>query len=172
LKKFNGDFTNLVIQANNDSQKLLDLILENFPSFNDESMYKGIKVYFYKRAQLLIADIYQAFEGHKFGRFDNINEITACADYKLPFVFRRLGIFSYSDYLADKIDNQIQIEKDSEEEIEIRSNTIRTVELMKQKIKGKIAHADSIHINDHIRMLGQKKINNDKPYHHTRTTSY
>jgi hypothetical protein len=148
------------------------LILENFPSFSDESTYKGKRVYFYKRAQLLVADIYQAFEGHKFGIFDNINEITACADYKLPFVFRRLGIFSYSDYLADKIDNQIQIEKDSEEEVEIRANTIWAVELMKQQIKEKITHADSIHINDHIRMLGQNKIKNDKPYHHTRTTSY
>ncbi|MBS3147204.1 hypothetical protein J4471_05935 [Candidatus Woesearchaeota archaeon] len=27
------------------------------------------RVYFYKRAQLLIADIVQAFNGHEFGRF-------------------------------------------------------------------------------------------------------
>jgi len=153
LEKFNGDFSNLLIKANSNSQKLLELIIENFPSFSDESTYKGKRIYFYKRAQLLVADIYQAFDGHSFGKFDNISEITACADYKLPFVFRRLGIFSYSDYLADKIDNQVQIEKDSEEEIEIRANTIQVVELMKHKIKKKNAHADSIHINDHIWML-------------------
>jgi len=172
LKKFNGDLTNLVLKASGDSQKLLNLIIENFSSFTDESTYKGTKVYFYKRAQLLTADIYQAFIDHEFGRLKNINELTACADYKLPFVLRRLGIFSYSDYLANKIDNQIQIEKDSEEEIEIRANTIWTVELMKQKIKQKIDQVDSIHINDHIWMLGQKKLKNDKPYHLTRTTSY
>ena len=72
----------------------------------------------------------------------------------------------------DKIDNQMQIDKDSEEEVEIRANTIRTVEVMKNKIKTKIPNIDSIHINDHIWMLGQKKIENDKPYHHTRTIAY
>lgn len=172
LEKFDEDFTNLVFQANGDSQKLLNLIIENFSSFADESTYKGKKVYFYKRAQLLTADIYQTFTDHEFGRLKNTNELTACADYKLPFVLRRLGIFSYSNYLTNKIDNQIQIEKDSEEEIEIRANTIWTVELMKQKIKQKITQVDSIHINDHIWMLGQKKLKNDKPYHLTRTTCY
>src|SRR3989344_1337553 len=34
-------------------------------------------------------------------------------------LFRSFGIFSYSDCLAGKIDNQEPIEKDSEEEIEI-----------------------------------------------------
>jgi len=172
LKKFEGDFTNLLKKANGDSHKLLRLIVENFPSFEDSSTFKGKRVYFYKRAQLLIADIFQAFNEYEFGRLKNINQLTACADYKLPFVLRRLGIFSYSDYLSDKIDNQEPIEKDSEEEIELRANTIWVVELMKQKIKKKIAHADSIHVNDHLWLLGQKKLRDDKPYHLTRTTSY
>jgi hypothetical protein len=172
LEKFDGDFTNIFKKTNADSQKLLSLIIENFPSFEDSSTYKGEKVYFYKRAQLLTADIVQAFNGEKFGKLENVSELTACADYKLPFVLRRLGIFSYSDYLADKIDNRVQIDKDSEEEVELRANTIWVVELIKQKIKKKIAHADSIHVNDHIWMLGQEKLKNDKPYHLTRTTSY
>ena len=172
IEKFNGDFANLIKKANGDSQKLLRLIVENFPSFEDSSIYKGRRVYFYKRAQLLISDIFQAFDGHKFGKLRNITELTACADYKLPFVLRRLGIFSYSYYLTDKIDNQIQIDKDSEEEIEIRANTIWVVELIKQKLKKKIPHVGSIHINDHLWMLGQKKLKNDKPYHLTRTVCY
>ncbi len=172
VNNFEGDFTNLVKDAKGDSQELLRLIVKNFPSFEDSSIYKGEKVYFYKRAQLLVSDIVQAFGGHGLGRLKNINELTACADYKLPFVLRRLGIFSYSDNLAGKIDNQIPIERDSEEEIELRANTIWVVELIKQKIQKKILHADSIHVNDHIWMLGQKKLKNDKPYHLTRTTSY
>ncbi|MFH1455449.1 MAG: queuosine salvage family protein [archaeon] len=172
IKKYDGDFTNIVKEANGDSQKLLNLIVTNFPSFEDEATFKGKRVYFYKRAQLLVADIIQAFEGKDFGKMEQVSELTACADYKLPFVLRRLGIFSYSTYLNEKIDNQIPIDKESEEEIEIRANTIWVVELIKQKIKNKIAHADSIHVNDHIWMLGQKKLKNDKPYHLTRTTSY
>jgi hypothetical protein len=172
LKKFDGDFTNLVRQANKDSQKLLTLIIENFPSFEDDSIYKGKRVYFYKRAQLLVSDIFQVFAEYEFGRLKNINELTAFADYKLPFVLRRLGVLSYSDYLANKIDNQIQIDKDSEEEVEIRANTIWVVELIKQKVKKKIAQVDSIHINEHIWMISHKKLKNDKPYHLTRTTAY
>ena len=172
IKKFDGDFTNVIKKTNGDSQKLLELIFENFPSFEDTAVYKRKKVYFYKRAQLLVSDIYQAFSEQEYGRLKNIDQLTACADYKLPLVLRRLGIFEYSDYLANKIDNKILIEKNSLEEIEIRANTIWAVELLKQKIKAKIPNVDSIHINDHIRMLGQKKLKNDKPYHLTRTTAY
>ncbi|MCA9487793.1 MAG: queuosine salvage family protein [Nanoarchaeota archaeon] len=172
LKKFDGEFTNVLKKANGDSRKLLGLIVENFPSFEDSSIYNGRRVYFYKRAQLLVADIFQAFKKHEFGKLTNVDKLTACADYKLPFVLRRLGIFSYSNYLADKIDNQIQIDKDSEEELELRSNTIFVVEMIKQKLKNKIKKVDSIHVNDHIWFLGQNKLKNDKPYHLTRTTSY
>lgn len=172
VQKFTGDFTNLVKKANGDSQKLLSLIVENFPSFEDSSTYRGKRVYFYKRAQLLVSDIHQAFEGKDFGDLKNINELTACADYKLPLVLRRLGILSYSDHLAGKIDNQIPIDKDSEEEVEIRANTIWAVELIKQKLKDKIPLINSIHVNDHLWLLGQQKIKNDKPYHLTRTTAY
>ena len=76
----------------------------------------------------------QAFDRHEFGKLKNISELTACADYKLPFVLRRLGIFSYLDYLADKIDNQETIDKDSEEEIELRANTILSFGLVQEPL--------------------------------------
>jgi len=172
IKKFDGDFSNVIRKADGDALKLLSLIVENFPSFEDSTVYKGKKVYFYKRAQLLVSDIYQAFDGQGHGKLKNIDQLTACADYKLPLVLRRLGIFEYSDDLAHKIDNKILIEKGSLEEIEIRANTIWAVELLKQKIKAKIPNVDSIHINDHLWMLGQEKLKKDKPYHLTRTTAY
>ena len=61
-----------------------------------------------------------------------MDKITAFADYKIPFILRRLWVLEYSQSLAYKIDNQIEIEKWSDEEIEIRSNTIWAIELMKQ----------------------------------------
>ena len=172
IKKFEGSFTNVIKKSKGDATKLLDLIIKNFPSFDDSAIYEGKKIYFYKRAQLLVSDIIQSFSEQEIGEIKNISELTACADYKLPFVLRRLGIFSYSNYLSDKIDNQIPLDKESKEEIEIRANTIWVVELIKNGIKNKIPNADSIHINDHIWMLGQQKLRNDKPYHLTRTTLY
>ncbi len=172
LDKFDGDFTNLVKKAKGDLQVMLDLLLENFPSFRDTSLYKGEKIYFYKRAQLLIADIYQTFNNGEFGEMTNASVLTACADYKLPLILRKMGIISYSDYLADKIDNKVEIKKDSEEEIELRANTIWAIELIREKIKKAMPNVYSIHINDYIWTLSQKKSKDDKPYHLTRTIFY
>lgn len=171
-KKFEGDFSKLIDKAEGDAMKLLNLILLNFPSFSDSSTYKGKTVYFYKRAQLLVSDIYQMFRGKSYGNLKNISQLTACADYKIPQVLRKLRILSYSKELAEKVDKKINILKGSEEEIEIRASTIWANELIKRKLKERIPHIDSIHINDHLWLLGQIKLPDDKPYHLTRTTSY
>lgn len=170
-EKLNGNFSILFKRANNDAIKLLDLIISHFPSFEDSSLYKGKRVYFYKRAQLLIADIYQMFN-NGYGKLKNINQITACADYKLPKVLRGLGVLKYKKELAEKIDNKIELYKGSEEEIEIRACTIWANEFIKEKLKKTIPSINSIHVNDHLWLLGQIKSLNDKPYHLTRTTAY
>ncbi len=170
--KFNGDFSNMIINAKNDALKLLDVIVTTFPSFQDIRIYQGKTIYFHKRAQLLISDIYQLFRGKKYGNLKNINKLTACADYKLPMVLRRLGILKYTKELAQKVDNKVNIPEGSEEEVEIRAATIWANELIKQQLKKKIKNIDSIHINDHLWLLGQNKLPADKPYHLTRTTAY
>lgn len=172
VKEFEGNFENLVRKSKFDALELLDLIVKYFPSFNDFSIYKGKTIYFYKRAQLLVADIYQMFNGGGYGKLKNWDKITACADYKLPMVLRKLKILEYSKELENKIDNKVEILKDSEEEIEIRANTIWAVELIKKELKKNIPKIDSIHINDHLWLLGQIKSEKDKPYHRTRTISY
>lgn len=165
---FHGDFSELLHKSENDSQKLLQLILDFFPSFRDNSFYKRRVIHFNKRAQLLVADISQMFPGE----ISNLNKITACADYKLPMVLRNFGILEYSKELSGKVDKKIQILKDSDEEIEIRANTIWAVELIREELKKKIPRITSIHINDHLWLLGQIKNQSEKPYHLTRTTSY
>ncbi len=169
INDFDGDFRRLLEEANYDALKLLNLIVHHFPSFNDFSIYNSKKVYFFKRAQLLISDIAQSFNELT---LSNISELTACADYKLPFILRRLGILSYSAYLSNKIDNQIQIKKDSAEEVELRASTIIAVDLITKRLKKKIKDINSIYVNDYIWLLSQKKLINDKPYHLTRTTTY
>lgn len=172
IKEFKGDFTEVIKKAEGDINKLLELIINLFPSFNDSTIYDGEKIYFYKRAQLLISDINQIFKGEKYGKFDNINELTACADYKLPKVLRELKILKYSKRLSEKIDNKIEILKDSKEEIEIRACTIWANEFIKDELRKSIPQINTIHINDHLWLLGQLKSPMDKPYHRTRTISY
>lgn len=171
-QKYEGDFSNVLKKANGDAMELLKLIISTFHSFNDTSSYKNKTINFYKRAQLLISDIYQLFNGRDYGKLKNINRLTACADYKIPWILRKFGILSYSESLAKTVDNKIELQHGSEEEIEIRASTIWANELIKQKLKKKIPSIDSIHINYHLWLLSQAKSADDKPYHLTRTTTY
>jgi hypothetical protein len=172
LKLHDGQFSNIIKESEGDVLNLLALIIKHFSSFEDSSIYKGKKVHFYKRAQLLISDIYQAFHGEGYGKFSNIQELTACADYKLPQMLRKHNILEYSKALATKIDNRITLLKDSKEENEIRANTIWSVESIKDEIRHKIPTITSININDRLWLLSQEKNPDDKPYHLTRTTAY
>lgn len=171
-EKFGGEFSKLVKKTKSDTLKLLNLIIDNFSSFDDSVEYKGKKVYFYKRAQLLIGDI-NGFFKDGIGNFKNMDKLTACADYKLPQMLRRMGILIYSKELAEKVNNKIPIPKGSEGEIEIRANTIWAIEFMKKEIQEK-RDIDIIsqEINDHLWLLSQDKSLADKPYHLTRTTAY
>lgn len=171
-QKYNGDFSLFLKEANGDAMKILNNIIITFPSFNDASSYKGKTVYFHKRAQLLISDIYQLFNGRDYGKLRNIDQLTACADYKIPWMLRTLGILSYSESLAKKVDHKIEMLHGSEEEVEIRASTIWANELIKQQLRKNIPAIDSIHINDHLWLLSQAKLPHDKPYHLTRTTAY
>ncbi|NQV11922.1 hypothetical protein HQ524_01020 [Candidatus Uhrbacteria bacterium] len=172
VKQFDGDLTNLVKEASGDSQKLVELIVQHLDSFNDVSKYGGQDVCFYKRAQLLTADIFQAFKGEGVGGLKNIDQLTACADYKLPMVLRGLGIFQYSADLTNKIDSKIEILKDSEEEIELRANTLWAIELITRNVKKRLPEVDAIHVNDHVWLMSQNRDRFNKPYHLTRTTAY
>lgn len=171
-KKYDGLVWNLVDSAEGDASVLVKKIINDFPSFVDRSAYQGEVVEFHKLAQLFTADVHQAFGGEGIGELKNTDKLTACADYKLPQILRRIGVLSYSKDLAKRIDSMVMIEKDSEEEIEIRANTVMAVEMMKKAIQVKYPEVNSIHINDFIWLLGQTKSTEDKPYHRTRTCRY
>ncbi|NMB47941.1 hypothetical protein GYA13_00655 [Candidatus Kuenenbacteria bacterium] len=169
--KFGGKTKNLIAEANGDAQKLLELIVQIFSSFLDTAIYKEKEIYFYKRAQLFVADIFQIFNGKNFGALENMDQITACADYKLPLILRNLGVLEYAPALAEKIDTKTEIQKGSAEETEIRASTIWAVEFIKEEVKKRSPQIMSFQINDDLWLATQGN-NNGKPYHRTRTISY
>jgi len=171
-EKFNGDFSNLLKLAEWDAVKLVELIISNFSSFDDTSEYKGKKIFFYKRAQALVEGIYSLFKNKSFGNLKNISKLTACADYKIPQILRKLGILVYDDNLSKKIDNHIEILKNNEEEIEIRANTIWAVEFIKEKLKRLGKKIDSVYINDYLWLNAGSSSPEERPYHLTRTIAY
>ena len=142
------------------------------PSFEDTADYNGTRVHFYKRAQLLVSDIYQAFGNKGPGELTKMDQFTACADYKIPQVLRKLGILQYDISISEKIDSMVLLSHGCKEEVEIRAATIWAVELITRKLKRTVPSINAIHVNDHLWLLGQQKSPADKPYHRTLTTAY
>lgn len=122
------DFDTLVVTARQSALKLVDILVKNFPSFNDIAMYRGREVQFYKRAQILVADLWACFEGKGPAYFYDISEITMFADYRVPEILCNLGCIEYCDSLARKLESYEMVEPGSQEEVEIRGCSIWAVE--------------------------------------------
>jgi hypothetical protein len=78
-KEFDLSVVNLITRADNSAAKLVNLLAEYFPCFRDEAKFERKTVHFRKRAQIFAADLWAAFEGESFGRFDDIDKITMFA---------------------------------------------------------------------------------------------
>lgn len=160
----------IIEDSNNDAIKFTDAIITTFPSFKDETVFWGRKVGFYKRAQILAMDLNLVLSQHGIVPFNNIDELTAFADYKLPQLFRDEEIFIYSHELGNKIDSLDLLEKDSREEIEIRGATIFAVELLKEALS-KLGVNLSSPVLDNI-LWTEAKARPDMKMHHLTKTIY
>lgn len=169
IQKFDGQFSSLIDESENDAIVLVNLILETFPSFQDFALYKSEKVFFQKRAQALVEGICSIFQGKGHGELKNIGTLTALADYIIPNLLRKLGILEYSQDLSKKIDNEELLPKGSPEEVEIRSCTIWAIELIKKELEAHKLQVSALSINDYLWSVGG---NAETPFHRTRTTAY
>ena len=151
--QFDGQAINLVKRANNSATKLVDLVVQYFPGFRDHSIYNGKQVFFYKRAQILVGDLWAAFgrqtnftnssddlgtsasETSNHCNFPDISELTMFADYRVPQLLREEGLLVYAEELAKKVDEYVEIPSNSKEEVEIRSCTVQCVEMLLNAIK-------------------------------------
>lgn len=165
--KMNNNFYRQIAHFTND-EELFDYIINNFPYFKDESKYYGKTIYLYKRAQLFTSDILQIRRLKENIEVD-LKNLVGCADYKIPQVMRTLGILEYSNELSNIVDNEIEVEKDSKYEIEIRANMLTVIDYITHKLNDKYTHME---INDYIWLRGQDKTLFNKPYHRTRTNKY
>jgi hypothetical protein len=171
-EKYNGSFSNLFQVCGNDSTKLMTLVVSKFPSFVDEETYEGVLVPFYKRAQLnskMISDTQVSFGERP---LENLDKLTAFADYKIPQLLWSFGILEYDSDLASKIDELVIINKGSADEVEIRIATILAVEKMRQQLLGRFSWITSSHIDSMLWNKSQNKELKVKPYHRTYTTAY
>jgi hypothetical protein len=172
LEEYNGKASELVESAGESAIALVRILYRRLSSFRDVAKYRGHQVPFYKRAQILAADLYGAFQGMKWGGFTDMDKLTAFADYKLPQVLRHAGILRYGPELANKVDQEILIEEGSRVEVEIRANTIWSVELIRQELERMGRDLKAFEIDWILWNLGQDEAFKEKPYHRTVTIFY
>jgi hypothetical protein len=113
---------------------LIDRLVSEFPRFNDVSDYDGHTIKIYKLPQLAIWFLYTSLR--KSGKFEieDVDKMTAFADYIVPVGLRLLGITSYSPDLEQAINSYQIIPRDSRWEVEIRAHCTYAVALLAEEI--------------------------------------
>ncbi|KAM7535460.1 hypothetical protein Aperf_G00000102985 [Anoplocephala perfoliata] len=182
LEEFDGCFTKCIEACNCSAAKLIQLVCDKFPSFRDQAVYKGQKVLFYKRVQILVADLWLAFRGESYGRFTDIDSLTAFADYRVPQLLNFFNVLEYDDELMAKLKNHELLESGSPWEVEIRGCCLQAVELLVEKIKELLVQHEDIGvvcnsiIVDNLLWLHRRKFAKEveaaAPMHRTRCIYY
>lgn len=167
-----GDIIHLLEASRGSAVRVVNHVVETFPSFRDEATVGDRTVYFWKRAQIFASDVFHAFSGGHWGAFTDIDRLSAFADYKLPQVLRVLGILSYREDLRDRIDATVSLEPGGAEEVEIRAMTIHAVEVIRGALLDQGRSVSSAQIDHWLWQLGQLEPFRVKPYHRCRTIFY
>lgn len=183
-KYYNSSCINFVKQCEKNATKLVKKIIDNFVCFRDQAIYNGQQVFLYKRAQIMVSDLYLAFldikdakkinEENDIINFtkDTISQLTMFADYRVPQILRAKGILKYSKNLSELIDNKKELPHGSKEEIEIRAATIQTVEKIKKILKENNREVMSIEVDVYLWEEGEKIKDQVAPHHRTLSIFY
>ncbi|OJJ44936.1 hypothetical protein ASPZODRAFT_153269 [Penicilliopsis zonata CBS 506.65] len=157
---YDGSFVNCIYEANNSAGVLVNLLAEEFACFRDESIFHGRKVRFYKRAQILVADLWACFNGQSFGEFHDIDKVTMFADYRIPQMLHQLGCLMYSPPLDSHIRSLKTIPSGSTWEAEMRGTSIWCVELIRREIERRHPEVKARRISTSIPNRAETNITN------------
>jgi hypothetical protein len=168
LFSYNGSATQFIAGAKSSSDKLVFLILRNFPGFRDATVdsSRGRWVAFYKRAQILVADLWAALGSEhsrmKYGldycNFSDMDKITTFADYRVPQLLRNMDVLEYSPLLASKVDEGVELQSSSVDEVYIRASTVVAVDNLVKFVKEKTAKDDinAVKMDWYLWNIGEK----------------
>jgi putative queuosine salvage protein len=125
MTEHGGRFIGVLESARGSAPALADLLAQ-WRAFTDTSIYDGRPVPFFKRAQLVPADL------NRIGvaSLRSEDRLTAFADNLVPHVLRLDGILRLDPALAEAIDAGELLAHGSAEEVELRACAVHTIELL------------------------------------------
>jgi hypothetical protein len=176
--KYQGSFVNCLKQSNKSAQKLLQIVTEEFKCFDDTAEYNGKTVSIHKRAQILVADLWQLFEGQGQCAFDDIDTITMFADYRVPQSLQYFGVFQYSSELLAFLKTDQMLPSGDSREVEIRGCSIeatkRIVDKVNVSLKKDGKKINAIQVDYFLWTFRREKAEEmkDFPYHRVRSIFY
>lgn len=178
---YDGQFARLFEKADfrafsEDRNGIVNQLLFFFPGYNDVARdpRSGAKLVFAKKAQLCVL-IYQGRALHSNGRLKLIkdaDDIGPIADYAVPAALKSMGVLTYERAFEQKIRAREVIHPGSQEEIEIRANTILAMERLKDEINVRRAEKiNMVHLDYRVWSLGRESLITI-PQHLTPTVFY
>jgi len=170
-RRFDESFGALVEEAGGSAERLVDLLVE-MPLFDDVARHGGLDVPFYKRAQLLAADLSLAFDGQGAGRFGDLDRLTIFADNIVPHVLRLDGILFYEPDLLARITGEEPIPAGSREEVEIRACAVEACERIVEAKRDAGEPATAVALDAVLWNRGQGGAYKAHPRHRTRSAFY
>ena len=126
VERYSGRFHNVLAAASpslyDNGNGFLEVLVRDFPRFDDAAKYDGHAVRFWKLAQLSVWILQASLPGG--AGFSDLDRLTAFADYIVPAALRILGVLRYSAGLEQAIAEGHLIEAGSPWEVELRAHTI------------------------------------------------
>lgn len=169
IQSYDGSAMNLIHASKQSAPKLVQILVQTFPGFRDEAVWKGKWVALYKRAQIAVGDLNAAL------RLDlqHMDQLTTFADYRVPQVLRHWGAIQYSKQLADKVDSQMEL--GAEEELSIRTATVVCVDELVKIVNAKENKCmTAVTMDWHLWQVGEEMNQQGelKPHHRVNTIFY
>jgi putative queuosine salvage protein len=176
LARYGGQFRKFVAACSprlyDGGKGLVERLVTEFPRFNDVSSYEGFTVKFYKLPQLAIWFLYCSLGKSGKFRVEDLDKMTAFADYIVPVALRLHGMVSYSEELEQAINTHQMIARDSSWEIEIRAHCIYATALLAEEINKLRAPGQRALVPQIDARLWTHFHTTSWPHHLTRTIMY
>ena len=175
--RFNGLAANMVSAAAGSAVTLVNLVLQHLPGFRDTCIYRGRLVHLYKRAQILVGDVWAAYGkcgadcGHPYG-FRDMDQLTMFADYRVPQLLRHFGVLAYDAELAADVDALREVPFGSPQEVEIRAATVVAVERLRGELMKRGLELLVVEVDWLLWQMGEESKDRICPHHRTRTVYY
>ncbi|HXK25111.1 MAG TPA: queuosine salvage family protein [Myxococcota bacterium] len=169
--RFDGRFEGLVAAAAGRASALV-LLLAEMPFYRDVSRYAGFDVLFYKRAQITVSDLANAFGGEGPGRFEDRARLTMFADNLVPHVLRLEGALACREELVERIEAEQEIPAGSQEEVELRACGLHAVERCVAELRSLGVEASAESLDHRLWFRGQRPEFKARPRHRTRSVYY